>query len=248
MLLGNTLRSATLAAKSPKARKWVNKALDLLFPPVCAACNTLGSLICDDCLAQMPAVVEPLCGRCGRSLLYAASVCGSCLQPSFRLQQVRAPLVYHDPAARIIHKMKYDGLFALAKPLARIMALKWPDWDHDPEMIVPIPLHKRRQRRRGFNQSTLLALHLGQQLNIAVDAQAMKRVKHTNPQIGLNPIERLENVRGAFLADSQRTRNKQILLVDDVYTTGATMSAAADALLASGAATVSAYCLARAVQ
>ena len=143
--------------------------------------------------------------------------------------------------------MKYGGLFALAKPLAQIMAGAWPEWEHKPDAILPIPLHRRRQRRRGFNQSALLAVHLGRQLDIPVNQQAMKRVRHTNPQTGLSPKDRLENVRGAFLADSRLVDNKQILLIDDVYTTGATMSAAAGALLASGAAGVSAFCLARTV-
>jgi len=242
------LRSVTLAATSPKARKWANKALDLLFPPVCAACDTLGSLICSDCLAQMKQVNEPLCFRCGRSALYAVPVCRSCLQPSFNMQQIRAPLLYDEPATRVIHKMKYDGYFALAQPMAQIMARAWPDWEHFPDVILPIPLHPRRQRQRGFNQSALLAVHLGRLLNIPVNQKGMERVRHTNPQIGLSPKDRLENVRGAFLADSREVNSKQILLIDDVYTTGATMSAAADALLAAGAAGISAYCLARTVQ
>jgi ComF family protein len=242
--IGCNLRSSA----RPEAHKWANKALDLLFPPVCAACDTLGPLICDDCLAQMLKIYEPLCQRCGRSLLYAAPVCGKCMQPSFRLRQVRAPLAYEEPTARIIHRLKYEGLFALAKPLVQIMVASWPDWEINPDVIIPVPLHKQRRRRRGFNQSTLLAEHLGQKLAIPVDEKAMKRVKYTIPQIGLNPAERHENVRDAFAADSQKVNNKQILLIDDVYTTGATMSAAADSLLASGAAGVSAYCLARAVQ
>ena len=241
------MRSTTLAAKFPEARKWANKALDLIFPPVCAACSKLGLLICDECLAQMSRVSEPLCQRCGRPLLYPAPVCGDCLNPSFRWQQVRAPLAYREPTTKIIHKLKYDGLFALAKPLAQIMAGAWPDWDNSPDVLVPIPLHKQRQRQRGFNQSALLAVFLGQQINIAVDNQAVRRIRRTKPQIGLTPDERLENVRDAFTAESDQVRNRQILLVDDVYTTGATMSAAADALLDSGAATVSAYCLARTV-
>jgi ComF family protein len=144
--------------------------------------------------------------------------------------------------------MKYQGLFALAKPLAQIMVTTWPDWEQNPNMIVPIPLHQRRQRQRGFNQSSLLAFHLGQQMDIPVNEQVIQRIKHTIPQIGLKYAERSENVRDAFLANSRLAKNKQILLIDDVYTTGATMSAAADTLLASGAAGVSAYCLARAVQ
>jgi ComF family protein len=143
--------------------------------------------------------------------------------------------------------MKYDGFFALAKPLAQIMVRAWPDWEQFPDVILPIPLHPRRQRQRGFNQSALLAVHVGRQLTIPVNQKAMKRVRYTNPQTGLSPEDRLENVRGAFSADSHQVDSKQILLIDDVFTTGATMSAAADALLAAGAAGVSAYCLARTV-
>ena len=127
------------------------------------------------------------------------------------------------------------------------MAGAWPNWEPYPEIIVPVPLHKRRQRRRGFNQSALLALHLGQQIDIPVNEDAVWRVKNTIPQTGLKPDERLENVRDAFTASSKQVYNKQILLIDDVFTTGATMVAAAGAVLASGAAGVSAYCLARTV-
>lgn len=237
----------TLEARFPEARKWANKTLDLLFPPLCAACNKLGSLLCDDCLAKMPWVKEPICLRCGRSLLHPANACGACWQESFPLQQVRASLFYREPLAGVIHKMKYGGLFALAKPLAQIMAKTWPDWRPAPDTIIPIPLHKRRIRRRGFNQSALLAFRVGRQLNISVNDQALQRIRHTLPQVDLSPAQRLVNVRGAFTADVNQVEGKQILLIDDVYTTGATMSAAADALIASGARSVSAYCLARTV-
>lgn len=192
-------------------------------------------------------IPKPLCHRCGRSLLYAAPVCGQCNQPTFLLQQVRAPLAYREPTSRIIQRLKYEGLFALAQPLALIMAGAWPDWDAEPDVILPIPLHRRRERRRGFNQSALLARQLGRSLGIPVSEEGMQRTINTQPQIGLSPEQRYENVRDAFVADSAQVEGKQILLIDDVYTTGATMNAAANALLASGAKGVSAYCLARAV-
>ena len=228
-------------------RQWGNMALDLLFPPVCAACSALGPLICDHCGSQMLRIHEPLCQRCGRSLLYAAPVCAKCRQPGFRLQQVRAPLAYQDPAAGIIHRFKYDGLFALAKPLAEIMVSSWPEWENLPDVIVPVPLHKRRQRRRGFNQASLLAAYLGETLAIPVNDRAMTRIIPTLPQFGLCPKERFANFKDAFVSVGIELKNKQVLLVDDVFTTGATMSAAAETLLASGAIGVSAYCLARTV-
>ncbi len=241
------LRSSTLAAKYPRPLKWVNKALDLLFPPVCAVCGTLGPLICDSCAAQISKISEPLCQRCGRSTINETPICSDCIQPSFLVQQVRAPLAYQAPLSIVIHRLKYEGLFALAKPLSQIMVDSWPVWEHHPDAIVPVPLHQKRQRLRGFNQSQLLAEQISQQLLIPMEVNALKRIRHTKPQIGLNPSERQENVRDAFTADPLLVSQKQILLVDDVYTSGATMAAAALALLDSGAANVSAYCLARTV-
>jgi ComF family protein len=110
---------------------------------------------------------------------------------------------------------------------------------------MPIPLHARRLKTRGFNQSALLARHLAAEAGIPVDENALQRVRHTVPQVGLNPEERHRNVTGAFASDSATVRHLHIVLVDDVFTTGATMRAAASSLIESGAATVSAYCLAR---
>jgi ComF family protein len=148
----------------------------------------------------------------------------------------------------VIHRLKYDGFFALAIPLAQFMVNDWPLWAQEIDILIPIPLHRRRLRKRGFNQSYLLAESIAQQLNITVNDRSLRRVKNTRPQIGLNPSQRQENMRDAFEADAQQISGREILLIDDVYTSGATMSAAAQALLAAGAAGVSAYCLARTVQ
>lgn len=161
------------------------------------------------------------------------------------MHQAFAPLSYVRPLATVIHRLKYDGYFALARPLAEILVEAWPGWDNLPDVIIPIPLHARRLKARGFNQSALLAHYLAQQLNIPVDEQSLQRIRHTMPQVGLNPDERHQNVTGAFASDSAKIRHLHIVLVDDVYTTGATMRAAASSLIESGAATVSAYCLAR---
>ena len=237
----------TLTAIIPEASKWANKALDLFFPTVCAGCGKLGPMICENCLLQFPQVSEPICHRCGHSLVHPANVCGKCWSTDFHLQQVRASLIYRDPIKSIIHKMKYQGLFALSKPLAGLMANNWPSWNDTPDLIMPVPLHPRRMKNRGFNQSALLATHLGQELDITVNLTGLERVRNTAPQVGLNPQKRQENVRDAFNADPGTASGKQILLIDDVFTTGATMLAAAKALLVAGATNVSAYCLARTV-
>lgn len=128
------------------------------------------------------------------------------------------------------------------------MANGWPTWTTLPDVIIPIPLHWRRKRMRGFNQSNLLAIELGSLTTIETDETALKRVRHTDPQVGLTPREREENVQQAFSAMPDRVRGKRVLLIDDVYTTGATLTSAASTLLQVGAISVSAYCLARAVQ
>jgi len=157
---------------------------------------------------------------------------------------MRAPYRYLEPLSRIIHRYKYDGYFGLATPLAELMIDGWPVWEQAVDLILPIPLHPRRQRRRGYNQSQLLAQRLGKELGIDCEPFLLRRTRHTAPQVGLGPEARRENVRGAFLADAGLA-GRHVLLVDDVLTTGETMKAAAEALLTVGVASVSSYCLAR---
>lgn len=220
---------------------------DVIFPPVCAGCGRLGTLLCEPCVNALVPVERPLCDRCGRGLTHHATpaLCSTCAAEPPLLRQARAPLLYVDPTSKLIHRMKYDGHFALARPLAAIMAARWPVWDMPVDLILPIPLHPRRQRHRGYNQSTLLARHLAGALALPFDDKALRRHRHTQPQIQLGPEERRSNVTGAFVAVPERVGGRHIVLIDDVYTTGATTAAAAEALLAAGAASASAYCLAR---
>lgn len=222
---------------------------EVVFPPVCAGCGRLGPIVCDSCAAAFVPVGGSLCQRCGRVLdkngVSTNQQCHTCAAEPPLLREARAPLLYVEPAISFIHRLKYDGYFALAEPLATIMAARWPAWSDPPDLIVPIPLHARRQRQRGFNQSALLSRHLGRALGVACDEDALRRHRHTQPQIKLSPTERRDNVAGAFTAAASRLSGKSVLLVDDVYTTGATMAAAAEALTAAGATAVSGYCLAR---
>ena len=197
----------------------------------------------------MARVVEPICHHCGRTPETATGLigglCPTCSAARPLLHQMRAPLHYAEPTSGIIHSLKYEGYFALAAPLARILIDGWPVWDRPPALIIPIPLHPRRRRQRGYNQSELLARPLAAALNLECNPSALRRTRHTAPQVGLGPQARAENVRGAFEAVADVVAGRNVLLVDDVLTTGATMTAAAEALLAVGAVDVSAYCLAR---
>ncbi len=190
-----------------------------------------------------------ICPRCGRfqedaGIDVHGHLCRECRRRPSPVSQMRAPLRYQEPLSQVIHHFKYEGYFALAEPLAKFMIAGWPAWDQPPDLILPIPLHPRRRRQRGYNQSELLARPLGRAINIDLDTTSLQRTRHTAPQVGLGPEERHENVHNAFLA-AAGVRGRHIVLVDDVLTTGATMRSAAEALLAAGAATVSAYCLAR---
>lgn len=173
------------------------------------------------------------------------ALCRECRAGGSPLRQMRAALRYQEPTSDLIHRFKYEGYFALGRPLARFLVEGWPAWEQPPDLILPIPLHPRRRRQRGYNQSELLAGPLGLAKSISVSAAALRRTRHTVPQVGLGPDERHDNVRGAFEADASIVAGHHCLLVDDVLTTGATMRAAAEAVLAAGAASVSAYCLAR---
>jgi len=163
------------------------------------------------------------------------------------VEQVRAATLFTEPIPGMIHQLKYNGGFALAEPLAGLMADAWANWQMPVNLVVGIPLHPERERKRGYNQSDLLVHFFCERLKLAEDRQALRRVRNTPPQVGLNAVDRQSNVALAFQAERNRVTGRDVLLVDDVCTTGSTLKAAGQALLAAGARRVFGYCLARAM-
>jgi ComF family protein len=167
------------------------------------------------------------------------------------LDGVRASAFHTDPLSKAIHQFKYEGLKVLAAPLGRLMAESWqevgPAGQHF-DAIVPVPLHRSRERERGYNQAALLARELAAHLGVPVVENAVDRSKATVPQVGLDAQARKANVKDAFRCAKAKLAGNHVLLVDDVFTTGATLEAAATALRQGGAVTVWAYTLARAKQ
>jgi ComF family protein len=225
--------------------------LDLVWAPRCAACGE-GLDASDDepfCAVCGDAVdpVPPGCARCGAP--GPDPVCGACLAAPPAFVRLRAAALFGGPLADAVHAFKYRDRPALARPLGAWLARTAPP----PRgiAVVALPLARRRRLARGYDQALLLARAYasasradGRQARLLPGA--LRRVRETPPQVGRTRAERLANVRGAFRADPARVRGQDLLLVDDVVTTGATADAAAEALLAAGARSVEVLALGRA--
>lgn len=230
-----------------KARQLADTFFDFIFPPTCATCKKVGQLFCDACRLDIQWIKGPICEKCGRLQKRPIPSCPLCIQQPLPLQQIRAALLFAPPIQPLIHKLKYENMFGLAPILAELMVQAWPLWRIEIDLVIPIPLHPKRQQKRGYNQSEKLARHFCFLLGLTYEAEILRRIRDTQPQVGLNATHRLQNVEAAFEAKQEIVEGKTILLIDDVCTTGATLSAAAEALMQAGAKAVSAYCLARAM-
>ncbi|MCP5094880.1 MAG: ComF family protein [Chloroflexi bacterium] len=218
-----------------------NAILNFFLPPVCASCGKVGTIICDECLHHVQPVFSPV---------YSNVKEPRNLNPGTKhernpLQSVWAATIFSGPIPDAIHKLKYNGQFALAKPLGMLMTESWLSRPNPKiDVVVPIPLHPQRKKERGYNQSALLVKYFCEGVSFPYNMDILRRVKYTSPQVGLNAKSRSSNVEGAFWANSGSVAGKQVLLVDDVFTTGATMRAAANALFTAGASSIFGYCLA----
>ncbi len=163
------------------------------------------------------------------------------------LRQIRAAFLYQEPLSQLIQGLKYNQSFGIAAALAEQMVQQMPAWDIPLDFVLPLPLHPDRHKKRGYNQAALLADRLTQMVNLPYEPTILARIRDTQPQVGLTLKERRQNMEDAFQADAGKAAGKNLLLIDDVYTTGATLSAAAAALLDAGAESVSGYCLAGAM-
>jgi len=214
------------------ARDFVEAVLSALLSPPCAACG---------CVLDRP-LDGAVCAACWSSIVPAGS--------SFSLDRIaraRALGPYEGTLRSVLHALKYDRRRSIAPPLSRMMAAHGADVLRDADLVVPVPLHRRKQRERGFNQAEDLARGLGLPV-----VRALKRVRATAPQIDLSREERAANVRDAFVPRSGRTEDRPlqglvIVLVDDVATTGATLEACARVLKRAGASDVRALTAARVV-
>ena len=217
---------------------------DTLFPPRCVHCGAAGALFCAQCEKQSPRL-DPAacCRRCG--LPSRSATCEPCFLNPPALDRVYAVFQYDGPLSDAVQALKYDDIRALAPRLAELMHEQVYGPRTDVDFLVPAPMHSSRMRSRGYNQSELLARHIGRATGAVVDTRLLKRVHNTAPQArALSEQQRKRNVAGAFEA-SDEVSGRRLLLVDDVMTTGATLNACGQALKSKGASWVGALVLAR---
>jgi ComF family protein len=212
--------------------------LDLIFPPRCANCHTLGSLLCDRCRATITFPQPPLCTHGGRQLLTSrcgeqCDLCASGRSPA-HLTSLRAATVY-DGAIRVaILAYKFRGVRRRAEPLGEILALLYKRERLTADLVTHVPLHSKRRRQRGYDQSQLLARETARRWGLLFLLEIVKRMRAAEPQTHLQGDQRITNVARAFaLANPsviERVKDRRILLIDDVTSTGSTLDATATAL------------------
>ena len=226
-------------------------ALDFALPPRCAGCGVIVADVhsfCPECWKQVEFLGDGGCVTCGIPLHATDSeTCGACLARPPRIVRTRAAVAYGELPRSLAIRLKYGRKVAIARTMARYMApLVSPDGD---AILVPVPLHRSRLWRRGFNQSALVARELSRRLSIATQPFALRRIKRTPPLKGMSPLQRRKTVAGAFrIADKTAVAGKTVILVDDVLTTGSTAEACARTLQRAGAARVELVSWARVVR
>ncbi len=233
----------TAAPGPPLARAW-RALVAALFPARCLGCRRRGAPFCPACWQALPRLRGTLCPRCARPLAVAGT-CAACARRPPALRAVRAACVYDGAIRAAIHRLKYGQERHLADPLAALLLECLAARPLTVDALVPVPLDRARARARGYNQAGLLAAPVAAALGVPVAADWLARQRPTRPQVGLSAAARRANVRGAFRCPTPDVAGRRVLLVDDVMTTGATLEACAEALVAAGAARVYGLVVAR---
>ena len=231
-------------------RDLLESAARLLEPGDCFFCGAAagpGRAWCRACGLRIPRIEGPLCPACSLPLPTGPShLCQKCLERKPPFDKTLALLAYQDLAASLVQGIKYNGnLFLLKKLLDQPTRARCLEYARAADLIVPVPLHPSRLLRRGYNQSLLIAGEVFRGSGVEIEPGALKRVRRTASQTGMNAPRRRRNLKGAFTADREKVRGKRIILVDDVMTTTATTAECGRTLVRAGAAGVRVFVLAR---
>jgi competence protein ComFC len=227
----------------------------LLYPPICVVCRAnvrAGEYLCDQCQANVVQIVAPFCQKCSEPFEGAITdgfTCANCAHRTIHFDAAVAAYRSRGIVRQIIHDFKYGRQIYLRRPVARWLRAALDDRrlrGRQFDIIVPVPLHPTRQRERGFNQARLLAELLSADVSIP-SKPLLERIRYTTTQTALDRAERMENLHNAFrLRKNMDVRDLRVLLIDDVLTTGSTLSECARILKSAGAVSVHAATAARA--
>lgn len=237
------------AGCQPNRRPWLSRLLHIALPMRCLLCDgeAQQANICEPCFRGLPGNLEP-CPRCALPLAaQAGGPCASCTARPPAWHSAHAPLSYQYPVDTLVQLLKFKRQVAAGPPLARAMACVPPPVHpaHRP-WLIPVPLHPGRYLLRGFNQATELALHVHRSTGLPLASRWLRRYRRTTAQSGLSARQRRKNLRGAFRWHGPGLSGGHIILVDDVMTTGSTLSECTHVLYKAGAGRVSVWVAARA--
>jgi len=247
-----------MTATAKSFQSWFNVGLGFLFPEICQLCGehratAKEGYVCGRCRSHVRFIKPPFCERCGLPFegdLTTPFECANCREMKLHFSAARSAVVASGTVREIIHRYKYQHALWFEPFLADLLlretvpVLRGQDWD----VIVPVPLYPLKQREREFNQAERLAARLSHATRIALNKKLLRRVRFTNTQTRLTRPERAANMRGAFaMRHGARLDGERVILVDDVFTTGATTSACAQALLTAGADEVCVWTVARGI-
>ena len=247
-----------MTATAKSFQNWFNVGLGFVFPEICQLCGehratAKEGYVCARCWSHVRFIKPPFCERCGLPFegdLTTPFECTNCREMVLHFSAARSAVVASGAVREIIHRYKYQRALWFEPFLADLLlretvpALRGKDWD----LIVPVPLHSLKQREREFNQAERLAARLSDATRIPLNKRLLQRVRFTNTQTRLTRPERAANMRGAFaMRHGARLDGERVILVDDVFTTGATTSACAQTLLAAGAGKVCVWTVARGI-
>ena len=237
------------------ARAALRPVLDFALPPRCAGCGAITAephRFCLDCWSRLEFLGDPCCARCGLPFGFGPGgeeLCGACLAESPAFDRMRAAVAYAEIPRKVALKLKYGGRPGVAETMARFMERHLAP--QEGAWLAPVPLHRWRIWKRGYNQAALIASALGRRSALEARLDLLDRVKRTPPLRAMNPAQRRDAVRGAFRIarkHAEAVRDRHVILVDDVFTSGATVDACARVLKRAGAARVEVLCWARVVK
>lgn len=229
--------------------KEIMNILDIIFPRRCPLCDEVippDEKICPECIGKAELVQEPVCKRCGKPIGNARKeYCGDCDRKKHFFDSGKAVFVYQGAVQHSLYRFKYANRREYAAFYGKMACIQYARWISrlGVDAIIPVPLHRKRRRERGYNQAELFAKEIGKRTGIPVETKLLYRCINTRPQKELNDQERKKNLKKAFTIAQNIVQLRKVLLVDDIYTTGSTVDAAAECLKVSGIQEVYVLCI-----